>query len=405
MPSELVNHVWQSTLTTVAIAALVRILRDNGANARYWLWWAASVKFLVPFSLLVMLGGALGGTRAPLFELTDWHARLGRIAEPIPASTPWTPLAVTLLVPWVIGFAVVVGAWLVRAHRLRAILRASVPTQPAATQTGPEVRSSAAPVEPALVGVVRPVLLLPQGIAARLAPAQLDAVLAHELAHWRRRDNLTALVHMLVEAVFWFHPLVWWIGARLVEERERACDEAVLRAGHDGCAYAEGILNVCEGYVAAKLKCAAGVSGADLKRRIVAIASYRATRELPMRKKVLLASAAVAAALAPVVFGIGSGRAAAQSDRDVIPLVRIAPDYPPEALALGIEGYAHLEFTVNVRGVPEDIVVVESSAPEFEVPSVEALARWRYEPLVRNGQPVERRGVHTIIRYQVTKTL
>ncbi len=136
-------------------------------------------------------------------------------------------------------------------------------------------------------------------------------MLEHELAHWRRRDNLTAAVHMLVEAVFWFHPLVWWIGARLVEERERACDEAVVRAGHDGRTYAEGILNVCERYVASTLKCAAGISGADLKQRVVEIARNRVMSELPMQKKIFLGTFALGTLLVPIIFG-----AAAQGGDD-----------------------------------------------------------------------------------------
>src|SRR5438552_651971 len=81
-----------------------------------------------------------------------------------------------------------------------------------------------------------------------LRPPQLEAVLAHELCHVRRRDNLVASIHMIVEAIFWFHPLVWWIGAKLVEERERACDEEVLRLGSEPRVYAEGIVNVCKLY-------------------------------------------------------------------------------------------------------------------------------------------------------------
>jgi bla regulator protein blaR1 len=66
----------------------------------------------------------------------------------------------------------------------------------------------------------------------------LDAIITHELCHRRRRDNMAAAVHMLVQVVFWFHPLVWWIGARLLGERECACDEEVLRLGNDAQAYA-----------------------------------------------------------------------------------------------------------------------------------------------------------------------
>jgi beta-lactamase regulating signal transducer with metallopeptidase domain len=59
--------------------------------------------------------------------------------------------------------------------------------------------------------------------------------------HVRRHDNLTAALHMLVEAVFWFHPLVWWMERHMVEERERACDEAVVELGGRPEAYAESV--------------------------------------------------------------------------------------------------------------------------------------------------------------------
>jgi len=76
----------------------------------------------------------------------------------------------------------------------------------------------------ALSAFLRPVLLLPDGIAARLTSAQLHAILEHELCHVRRRDNLTPPAHARRGVSFWFHPLIWWIGARLIEERERACE-------------------------------------------------------------------------------------------------------------------------------------------------------------------------------------
>jgi bla regulator protein BlaR1 len=115
------------------------------------------------------------------------------------------------------------------------------------------VRSSPAIMEPGVVGLVRPILLLPEGITERLTPSELEAVPAHELCHVRRRDNLFASIHMLVEAVFWFHPLVWWIGARLVEKRERACDEQVLNLGRRPDVYAGATLNICKLYVESRL--------------------------------------------------------------------------------------------------------------------------------------------------------
>src|SRR6185503_6903458 len=206
MLNELVNHVWQSTLVAAAIAGIVALLRDDTAHSRYWLWWAASVKFLVPFSLLTALGAAIREAGAPRIELADWPSTLGILAEPMPDATGWGALRTALLAIWAVGFAAVVGNWIVRAMKVRSLLRASLPFAGSLPRGAErlEARTSAALLEPALVGIVRPVLLLPQGIAEHLSPKQLDAVLEHELSHLRRRDNLTAAVHMVVEAVFWF---------------------------------------------------------------------------------------------------------------------------------------------------------------------------------------------------------
>ena len=89
------------------------------------------------------------------------------------------------------------------------------------------------------MGAFHPVLLLPEGVADQLSGTELEAIVAHEVCHWRRRDNLTASLRMVVEAIFWFYPLVWWLETRLIAERERACDEAVVAAGCDPNAYAE----------------------------------------------------------------------------------------------------------------------------------------------------------------------
>jgi bla regulator protein blaR1 len=414
MVTEIVNHLWQSTLIVAAIGALAALLREHGAHTRYWLWWAASVKFLVPFSLLTMLGESLTSPDAPLFVLPEWPQALDALAEPMPegVASSATPLALALLGIWALGSAAVAGAWVARAVDVRALLRVSMPYSAPLPLVGdrPEVRTSRALVEPALVGILRPVLLLPQDLAEHLTPAQLGAVVEHELAHWRRRDNLTAAVHMVVETVFWFHPVVWWIGSRLVDERERACDEAVVRAGHDGPTYAEGILHVCERYVTSTLKCAAGISGADLKRRVVEIARSKVMSELSIQKKVLLGAFALCTFVAPVMLG-----ASAQSDDDnLAPLVRINPEYPSEALQAGREGVVELEFTIAADGATKDVVVVDASSPEFASPAVAALLRWRYLPTnmecvetvctpIANREAVERPGVRTTIRFQLAR--
>ena len=77
---------------------------------------------------------------------------------------------------------------------------------------------------------------------ARLAPDAKRFALLHELAHVKRRDNWTLLLTKLAQTVYWFHPLVWWLSARLSDEQELACDDRVLAAGVSAPAYAEMLI-------------------------------------------------------------------------------------------------------------------------------------------------------------------
>jgi uncharacterized protein (TIGR03435 family) len=158
-------------------------------------------------------------------------------------------------------------------------------------------------LEPGVVGFRRPVILLPAEIDAYLTTAQLAAVLAHEVCHVRRRDNLTAAMHMLIEAVFWFHPLVWWIGARLVATREQACDEHVVAKTSEPIAYAEGIVSVCRRYVETPHMAVAGVGGADINARIDAILANRIGLRLTLSKRLVLAAVAMLSLTVPIATG------------------------------------------------------------------------------------------------------
>src|SRR5262249_47493838 len=111
-------------------------------------------------------------------------------------------------------------------------------------------------------------------------------------------------LHMCVETLFWFHPLVWWIGARLIAERERDCDEGVLQQGADPSDYAHGLLNVCRCYAESPLACTSGVTSAELKQRIREIMTPR--RSLPMTfvRKAALALAGLVAIVAPLMIGV-----------------------------------------------------------------------------------------------------
>ena len=322
----LLDHLWQSTAFAGAVALAAFALRRNSARARYWLWLAASVKFLIPFSLLSWAGAHVQlPPDAPSLHAVTIE-RISNYVTPVemPAAAPLTrtalPWSFVLATVWLLGVSFLTVRWFVRWRTIqndarrgeRLPLRFPVP-----------VLSSRSGIEPGVFGVFRPVLLLPGGLADRLTNEQLNAVLAHESRHIRCCDNLTAAVHMYVETLFWFHPLVWWIGARLMDEREKDCDEAVLRQGSRPRDYAQGIVSVCGAYVDSPLSCAAGISGSDLKKRIRGIMTWRPSLPLTAGRKMLLTVSAVAILSIPVVIGI----VRAQS----LPL---APQYGYEAVSI-----------------------------------------------------------------------
>ena len=310
------NHLWQSTLCAGVIAILTLALRDNRARLRYGLWFAASVKFLVPFAALAAVGGLVQWQQAPapirsVVASPGVRDFTGPFAEmpldltpivPIPAEFPWiTPLFFGI---WLCGFGVIALRRAKQWREIRAAVAASTPWESAMpVPAGIQIRTAPTVLEPGVVGLRRPVILLPEGIDSYLSAGQLAAVLAHEVCHVRRRDNLTAAMHMLVEAVFWFHPLVWVIGARLVATREQACDEHVVAESAEPIAYAEGIVSVCRRYVEAPHMAVAGVGGANVRARIDAILANRIGRRLTLSKRLVLATVAALSLVVPVVTG------------------------------------------------------------------------------------------------------
>jgi beta-lactamase regulating signal transducer with metallopeptidase domain len=303
----LLDHLWQSTLFALPLGGLALLLRRHAASVRFWLWFAASVKFLVPFSVLMAMGAAVtlpvvpmlvGGPTLEVLQDTAAPFAKAPTASLVPDGTAnWI---MSLAAVWAAGTLVALLIWGMRWLKLRALVGAA---RPLAISAPLPVLASSAPVQPGLIGIFRPVLMLPDGIQARLTPQEMDAILAHELCHFRRRDNLTAAIHMLVESLFWFHPLVWWLGRRLMTEREHACDEAVLAAGNDPRVFAQGILNVCRFTIQAPQPCASALAGANLRMRIETILANRTTRRLGRGQKIGLSVIAALSLLLLVLAG------------------------------------------------------------------------------------------------------
>jgi len=326
------DHLWQSSLFAASAWALTFALRRNHARARYVVWLAASVKFLIPFALLTAIGSAahdrvpapmaspplalLNVVDAATVPFSSAHDVAGTVARTSEASGAGV-IEWALFVMWLTGMLTLTTRWTARWVRLARVARRA-----AASTSGTDSRvlalssRRALPVafvetncEPGVFGIVRPVLLWPVGVSERLSDEQVESIVAHELCHVRWRDNASAALHMIVEALFWFHPLVWWIGARLVDERERGCDEDVLRAGRAAQDYAEGILTICEFQLTSPLACVAGVTGSDLRRRITDIMRRHTGETLHGAKRSLLAAVAVVTIAAPIGVAAWRGQA------------------------------------------------------------------------------------------------
>lgn len=319
----LVQHVWQSTMVCGSLWLSTLMLRRNAAQMRFRLWMLASVKFLLPFSLLISAGEVVSVKKLaqpsvpPVFSIMMvGPVNDTTIVKPVHAAAPvagrgshdvlavekrQTIARLAMLLLWAAGALAIATLWLRTWLRLRAIVQRGTP---AGDIAGLPVVMVDSPAEPGVFGIFRPVLMLPNGVKRKLSAAQMEAIVAHELCHAQRRDNLWAALHMVVSAIFWFHPFVWWIGRQLMVEREAACDEAVLQQAHSAVEYAEGILNVCKFYLEVPVACVSGVTGADLKKRIAHILTGSAVQRLSMMRKLILGAMGVVSIGMPVTFGL-----------------------------------------------------------------------------------------------------
>ena len=307
MTGALIDHLWQSTLFGALIGSITLAMRANSAAVRHWMWQLASCKFLVPFSMLHLLGTA-AGLFAPIegepIPMVTALAAASPVVSPaaglsgIAAGTPGLLLP-ALLGTWILGSAWIALRWL-RGWRSAVLLtRAARP----ALGTSPDTYVTDADIEPSVARVFRPVVLLPAALLRRLPESQLGAVLAHEREHIARHDNLKAHVHHLVTALFWFHPLVWFIGRQLCEERERACDEAVIANGHDPADYAAGILTVCRHCAGVHSKHAVAALAGDLTQRIRQILTGASPVSVGFVKAFALSTGTLLVAVAPLFAG------------------------------------------------------------------------------------------------------
>ena len=218
------------------------LFRVRAARIRHAIW--ASVVLL----MLALPAWTIWGPKAVLRVLTPAPVVTAPVSEvtqtwqddavivPAAQKTPWT-LADSLLTLYLAGLSLLLLRLLIGTVRARLLVRRAANVDGRLT--------SGSCVAPVTIGWLRPSVILPPGWES-WTESQLNAVLAHEDEHARRRDPLVQWLALLNRAVFWFHPLSWWLERRLSSLAEEACDDAVLLRGHDPLDYSECLLGMAQ---------------------------------------------------------------------------------------------------------------------------------------------------------------
>jgi beta-lactamase regulating signal transducer with metallopeptidase domain len=303
--------LWQSSVLIAALFAIDFALRRHvRAAVRYALWLVLLVKLLLPPSLALPTGVAWwlfpSVTTPAKPHVTKFVVSYGADTapslplQPTPASTPpprppisaaaWTILA------W-IAISVCLLVWL--TMRWRQVVRDVKCATPVSAwlnelfdeakdlsglRRNVRLRLTDQAMSPAVCGLFRPVILLPQTLVQKLSPAQLRAVLLHELTHLRRGDVWMNCAQALVQIVYWWHPLLWLANARIRRVREEAVDDAVMLALRDDAeTYAPTLLEVAKLAFNRPLASLGLVgileSRSALRQRIERLVNFRAPRK------------------------------------------------------------------------------------------------------------------------------
>lgn len=350
----LAHGVWQTSVVVLVAGVALWLLRHRSARARYAVGCLAlAVLVLAPVATLLLSSPAsvpveqvLESTQsAPPRSIVEDSRRLAggalpspsaqSTSEPVDSFTRW-PLVVGGL--WLGGAVLALLRLAVEWRRLkRRLVRPATPASSAlhllvshvAGQLGlrreVKVLESVVAPSPLVVGVVRPVLVLPRGMRERLSPAQLEAVLAHELTHVRRHDTVVNFVQSLVEVLFFFHPAARWLSAQVRLEREHCCDDAAVGFCGDARVYSSALLGLEELRQAGPVV-ALGAGTQPLAERVRRLLGHSPRREAPRKARLAGRVAGVLAVL------VASGAAWAWE----VPESLSTPARPRSALASSV---------------------------------------------------------------------
>jgi len=323
LSTALVDFLWQGATVGALLWMTLVALRHRSAQERYLAsCLALGALSMLPVLTVVTLLKAYGGVATaqamvpaalPAASPSMPQTLLQIWMVPESPRQPWLDVVQQWALPiWTAGvllFSIrLLAGWLyaVRLRRRTSPADAATMTTTAsiATRIGlaRPVRVAMGTLEegPSVIGWLRPTLLLPPATAMGLTTRQLEAVIAHELAHIKRHDYLVNVLQVLVESLFFYHPVVWWTSRCIRLEREVCCDDVAVRSVGDASEYARALTALAKQQLAARLAMAA--AGGPLLYRVRRLLGRTPPDVGPA---VLPGLAAIAAALGAVALNVG----------------------------------------------------------------------------------------------------
>jgi len=282
----LVHFLWQGAALAIVLGVALALIRPTAARARYtFAILTLAAMLVVPVTTTLRLYEPTvvpsSATAAPSFEVNASRppspSPTPRAAGADVKSLPWLtavsqsnlggrftllrdrlePVLPWLVVAWMLGVLILsvrlaygwMAARRLRTHGTRdvsAALQDVLARLAARLRVNRPVRllESLLVEVPAVIGWLRPVVLVPASALTGLTPQQLEVLLAHELAHVRRYDYLVNLVQCVIETLLFYHPAVWWVSRRIREEREHCCDDLAVRVCGDPHLYATALVSM-----------------------------------------------------------------------------------------------------------------------------------------------------------------
>lgn len=249
----LVHSLWQGTLLALVVALVSRALRRQPASTRY----------AVALSALALQTGAFGLTLALCYapaapaggiSFASALPETAAVSAPVSLKVFFENHLDTLVIGWLAGVGLLaarlLGGWaLVQRWARRGARPVADSWQASLDQMRQSLglRRAVALLEsarvsvPMTVGWLKPVVLLPIGLLSGLSPRQVEAILAHELAHIQRHDFLINLIQSLADVLFFYHPAIGWLSARVRAEREHCCDDVAVALTGNRVALAQAL--------------------------------------------------------------------------------------------------------------------------------------------------------------------